>query len=148
LSKVETKIKDILLDIQKIHKEIVKLESEIDKNEKLIKEIQEEEQKHENEIEILNERIDERSEILKNRISSFQQAGGNISLLEVVLGAKNPLELISRVEAVTTMTGADQDLIDEQEEDLQKVELKVDELTQIRADIEGAQDELEYDLAE
>lgn len=148
LSKVETKIKDILLDIQEIHKEITQLESEIKENQKLIKDVQDQIKAHEQEIAIINERIDERTEILKNRISSFQQAGGNVSFLEVILGAKNPLELISRLDAVTTMIGADQELIDEQDEDLQKVELKVDELTQMKADFEGINDQLEYDIEE
>lgn len=148
LSKVETKIKEILLDIQKIHKEIVTIEKEIEENEKLISEVEGQINEHEKQIEIINERIAERSEILKNRISSFQHAGGNVSLLEVVLGAKSPLDLISRVEAVTTMTGADQDLIDEQEADLREVELVIDEMSQMKADLEGIHDQLEYDLKE
>lgn len=148
LSKVETKIKGILTDIKEIHKEIVELETEIKQNKKLIKEVEDDIVEQEGAIDLLNVRIDERSEILKNRISSFQQSGGNVNFLEVLLGAKSPLELISRVDAVTKMTGADQELIDEQEEDLAEVELKVDELTQMKADFEGIQDELEYDLEE
>lgn len=148
LSKVETKIKDILLDIEKIHKEIVKLEDEIKQNKTLIADVEKEITNHETEIEKINNRIDERNEILKNRIASFQHSGGNVKFLEVLLGSKSPLQFISRIDAVTTMTGADQELIEEQEADLQQVELKVDELDQMKADLEGIHDELEYDLKE
>lgn len=148
LTKVEKKIKEILLDIQKVHKEIVELESEIKKNENFIKEIHAEIKTYEKEIDKINERIAERSDILKSRISSFQQAGGNVNILEVILGAKSPLELISRVDAVTTMTGADQELIDEQEADLNEVEVKVADLDDMQIDLKEIQQLLENDLKE
>lgn len=148
LSKVEKKIKEILLEMQEIHEEIIKLEEEIKANKKVIKDVEKQMDEHEKEINQINERIKERNEILKNRISSFQQAGGNINLLEVLFGAKSPLDFISRVEAVTTMTSADQELIDEQEADRAEAQAKVDELEQIKADYEGIIDEIEYSLKE
>lgn len=148
LSKVEKKIKEILLEMQEIHEEIIKLEEEIKANKKVIKDVEKQMDEHEKEINQINERIKERNEILKNRISSFQQAGGNIHLLEVVFGAKSPLDFISRVEAVTTMTSADQELIAEQEADRAEAQAKVDELEQIKADYEGIIDEIEYSLKE
>lgn len=148
ISKVETNIKDILKDIQKIHNEIVALEAEVKENKALIKEVEGQINEHEAEVDKINKRIDERSEILKGRIASYQQSGGNIQFLEVLLGAKNISQFISRVESVTTMTGADQELIDEQAKDLIEVERVVDELNQMKADYEGIHDELEYNLRE
>ncbi len=148
LTKVEQKIKDILLEMNAINDKIVGFEAEIKENKKAIKKVKKQMDKHEKEIDAINERIDERNEILKNRISSMQQVGGNVSLLEVFLGAKSPIDFLSRVEAVTTMTKADQKLIDEQEADLQKVEEKMGELEQIKADHEGIIDQIEYSMEE
>lgn len=148
LSAVEQKIKSILLDIEKIHKEIVKLEIEIKENKKLIKEVEQKIAEYEEEIGIINDRIEERNEILKNRIASFQEAGGNVKFLEVVLGAKGMMELFSRVEAVTTMTNADQDLIDAQQRDLEEVEVKLAEQEDMKIDLEEIKERLDQNLAE
>lgn len=127
LSKAEKEIADILYEIKELDAEIKQLdlaikanEEEIKKNEKKIKELEEE-------IDELDEDIEKRTDILKERISSYQDSGGSIGFLEVVLGAKGFGDMISQVEAVTAITKADQELLKEIAEKRGSRELKVEE---------------------
>src|SRR5699024_2995532 len=77
------------------------------------------------EITLIEIEIEKRNEILKSRISSYQENGGNIQYLEVFLGSKDFTEFISRLSAVTTITNADADLIALQKNDKGLVEGKL-----------------------
>lgn len=131
LSKTEQKIADVLFDIEELNAEIKELEIALELNEKALKEakrniksLNKEIDELEEEITELEEKIDDRTEILKDRISAYQKTGGNINILEVILGSKNFSDMISRVSAVMKITNADQKIIDEQEEYKAKVEVK------------------------
>src|SRR5699024_10729325 len=103
--------------------EVKEFESELEDNDKQIKEIESTIEEYETEIDNINQRIEERNDILKDRISSFQENGGNVSYLEVLLGSRDFMELVSRVSAVTTITNADAELLEKQEEDKEVVEI-------------------------
>lgn len=110
-------------DITKTNKEIVKLEEEIA---------------------ILNDTIAKRTEVLAKRAQSFQESGGKVSYLEVLLGSEDFSDFIDRVFAVTQIANADSDLIKQHEQDKAAVEAKqaeVDqkliELTDKKAELEG-----------
>src|SRR5699024_11326942 len=62
------------------------------------------------EIDDLNEKIETRNDILKDRLSSYQEGGGNIDYLEVFLGSKDFSEFVSRLSAVTSIANADAEL--------------------------------------
>src|SRR5690625_1364901 len=146
LSKAEAEIADLLFDLEDLNAEISQLDEALDHNKKALKETEENIAQLEDDIAELEkniaelqERIDDRTEILKDRISSYQKTGGNINLLDVILGSKNFGDLISRVSAVTKITNADQDLIDQQEADKaevvkqqEAVEEKLDERSEER----------------
>src|SRR5699024_10572393 len=76
-----------------------------------------------------NVRIEERAEILKTRLSSYQ-TNGNISFIEVVLGSKGFNDFISRLDAVAKINKADTELIEQQEEDRKQVEALQDEVAE------------------
>src|SRR5699024_8853510 len=64
------------------------------------------------------------NEILKERLSSYQNSGGDVGYMEVIFGSKGFDEFISRFTAVTTITKADNKLIEEQKTAINKVEQK------------------------
>src|SRR5699024_10472403 len=68
--------------------------------------------------------IEERNEILKERLSSYQNTGGDLGYLEVIFGSAGFEDFISRFTAVTTITQADNELIEEQKKSMEKVEEK------------------------
>src|SRR5699024_3949963 len=65
-----------------------------------------------------------RNEILKERLSSYQNSGGDVGYMEVIFGSKGFDEFISRFTAVTTITKADNKLIEEKKTAINKVEQK------------------------
>ena len=124
LSKAESEVAEILFEIEKINEELKLVQSTLEENQSQQNEIKAEIKKYEEEIDELQkeidriqEEIDKRNEILKNRISSYQQNGGNIQFLEVLFGAKDFSDFISRISAVTTITKADAELIELQQKD-------------------------------
>src|SRR5699024_11498516 len=78
----------------------------------------------EEEIEVLKEEIESRNEILKECLSSYHNSGGDVGYMEVIFGSKEFDEFISRFTAVTTITKADNKLIEEQKTAINKVEQK------------------------
>src|SRR5699024_11026745 len=107
-------------------------------------------EKIQTEIDVINVRIQERGEILKTRLATYQQNGGNINYLEVLLGSKGFYDFISRVDAVTKITAADTELIEQQEADRQEVEElqevvqeKLEEQEEIKTELEGIQEVIE-----
>lgn len=100
-------------------------------------------------IAIIKDRIEKRNVILKKRALSFQETGGNVSYLDVLLGASSFSDLVDRVGAVTSLVEADQDLLKQHQADKQAVEekqasvqKKLDDLTAMKTDLEGMQAQL------
>lgn len=128
LSKAEKKVADIMQEIKEFDAEINQLETaikenekQVEKTEKEINKLEEEIDELQSEIDILQEEIDIRNGIIKDRIASYQANGGNISLLEIFYGVKDFNDFISRVSAVVTLTNADKELIEKNEEEKQLV---------------------------
>lgn len=143
LSKAESKIADILTEIKEINEEIQTLQYALDENENQIKKTEEQIETLEKEIDELNEKIEARNEIIKNRISSYQENGGNIQFLDVILGAEGFTDFISRVSTATTLTNADMDLIAENEKDKETVQVKLDEQEDAKAELQLQKDTIE-----
>src|SRR5699024_9526976 len=104
-------------------------------NEEAKNEVQEDIEAVEKEIESLEEKIEERFDILKERAKSYQKTGGNISYLEVLFGATDFNDFISRLNAVTAITDSDARLIEEQKKDKRKIEMKLEELESLEEEL-------------
>lgn len=137
LSVLEEKLKKTDEAIQENNKFIVRTEKDV-------KVTQGEIQKLEAEISILNETISKRIVVLKKRAQSFQESGGKVSYIEVLLGSENFSDFIDRVFAVTQIANADSDLIKQHELDKASVEekqaavdQKLAELTEEKTELEG-----------
>lgn len=150
LSKAEADIADVLIDLEELNKEIDQLNDALKYNEKMmdktkdhIKQLEDEIVVLEKEIEELEEKIELRSDILKDRIASYQKSGGNINYFDVIFGSKSFGELISRISAVTKITNSDQELIERQEEDKIEVESRKDQVEENLAEQNDLRVELE-----
>lgn len=151
LSKKEKEIVNVLGEIEALHEDIVETEKEIAEHNKHIAATEEKVMKYEDEfydlldeINELDKLIETRGEILNNRLVSYQEVGGDISYLEVLFNAKSFIDFISRVTSITAVTGADQQIIEQQIEDREEVERLQEEI----ADKLNAQEELLNDLEE
>ncbi|MGG0715989.1 NlpC/P60 family protein [Robertmurraya massiliosenegalensis] len=150
IQQVEQKIDETEAKIAELEKKIQKMNEAIEDNNNLIvsteKEIevtQAEIQKLNEEIAILNDTIEKRTEVLAKRAQSFQESGGKVSYIEVLLGSENFSDFIDRVFAVTQIANADSDLIKQHELDKAAVEEKQAEVDQKLAELTGKKEELE-----
>lgn len=135
LSKAEKEIVSIIEEIEEINAELSVLEEALKENERAVEEVESEMDLVQKEIDILEERIEERFIILGERAKSYQETGGNISYLEVILGAKSFSDFISRVQAITQITDSDAVIIEEQVKEQNVVEEKLFELEDLQAEL-------------
>lgn len=154
LSDAEAKIADVLIELEDLNKEINQVDKAMKENSKQMKKAksdiakkEQERDKLEAEIKKLEEAIEKRYNKLKERAVSYQESGGDVSYLEVVLGSKSFGEFINRVSAVNKITDADVNLMEEQEKDKKEVEKKkeqvqagLQELQALEAELKGMQD--------
>jgi peptidoglycan DL-endopeptidase CwlO len=151
IQQVEQKINETEDKLAELEKKIQKMDEAIKDNKALyvqteqdIEATQAEIAKLQEEIAVLNDTIAKRTEVLAKRAQSFQESGGKVSYVEVLLGSENFSDFIDRVFAVTQIANADSDLIKQHELDKAAVEEKqasVDqklvELTEKKEELEG-----------
>ncbi|PAE16540.1 hypothetical protein CHH91_07715 [Virgibacillus sp. 7505] len=113
LEKIDGKIGETNTKLADTESEISSLESDIDTLKK--------------EIADLEVRIEERHGLLKDRMHSLQKSGGQVKYLDVIMESKSFSDFLNRVDAVSTIMGADQDLMEAQQQDLEDVESKKSE---------------------
>lgn len=143
VTKAEKEVAALLKEINVTKKEIEEYNKTLEANEKAINEVTEEMNAVEEEIAYLEQKIEERFDILKERAKSYQSNGGNIGILEVIFGAKDFNEFISRLSAVTTITDSDAQLIEEQEKDKAEVEKKLAQLDDLKVELEQIRENTE-----
>ncbi|HJV17024.1 MAG TPA: NlpC/P60 family protein [Bacillales bacterium] len=93
-------------------------------------------------IKILNEKIEKRNIVLKERAQSFQETGGTVNYIDVILGAKSFGDFVERIGAVTSLVEADQGILKQQEVDKQEVENKQDSLSKNLSNLNAMKTEL------
>ena len=107
ISALATKIEDTNAEIVNVNTDISNATTEIKKLEK--------------EIAYLQQKIDERTALLEERARAIQ-ISGQISYLDVLLGANSFVDFIDRMSAVTTLLDADRKIMREQKNDQQTLE--------------------------
>lgn len=100
IDKTNAQIKEVNADIEKANAEIAELEKNIAELEK---------------------KIEERNELLEDRARAIQ-VSGNVSYIDVLLGASSFVDFIDRFSAVTTLLDADRKIMREQKADKAKLE--------------------------
>lgn len=101
------------------------------------------------EIKTLEDKIEKRDLVLRDRLRSIQQSGGQVRYIEVIFGAKSFGDLISRASAVNTIMDQDQQIMEEQAADKQlltenkvEVEEKKETVVAKKDELEGQKEEL------
>ena len=150
INETEAKIAELQEEQEKVNAEIKRIDLAIEDTSAKIREknaeietTNEEIEKLKEEIIVLQERIEKRTEILKERAVAFQQSGGAVSYLEVLLGSTSFGDFISRVSAVSTIMEADETLVKQHEEDKAALESAQKEVEEKLADLEAMKAELE-----
>lgn len=135
-SKLNEEIKSLDMKVSATSGKIQDKQTEVDQTKQNIEEAKKQ-------IAVVKERIKKRNELLKNRARSLQESGGMISYLDVLLGAQNFSDFISRMSAVSTIVDADKEIIKAAEKDMNLLEQKEAELNSDLQKLQSALSELE-----
>ncbi|WP_163539839.1 M23 family metallopeptidase [Gracilibacillus sp. YIM 98692] len=130
-------------EITETNNEIATIEGEIADTENDIQSLKEEITILQDEIETLEEKIEAREELLKKRLRSIQQSGGNINYLEIIFGAQNFGDFISRATAVTKIMDQDKSIMEQQQSDKEALEANKTQLEANKQELEDKQLALE-----
>jgi len=121
LNKEQTKMNSQIAQIEKAMKEN---DGKIKKAKKEITDTEKDMDSLKKKVKALEERIAKREGILKERALAFQESGGDVNYIEVLLGSRSFRELIDRVGAVAAIVEADQEILSQQEADKAELEKK------------------------
>jgi peptidoglycan hydrolase CwlO-like protein len=114
-SDVKEQMTRIDMSIGDTHKKISEKTAELEETKAEITRLQEE-------IKVTKERIEKRNELLKERARNYQETGGMVSYLDVLMGSHNFSDFIDRANAVATIMEADQDILKQHEADKKSLE--------------------------
>lgn len=141
LNRLDVAVSDTLAKIEEKTKQIEDTNIEIEKLQA--------------EIVVLIERINKRNEMLKDRARNFQETGGMVSYLDVLVGAKSFGDFVDRASAVATIVEADQDILKQHQADKDmleqkqtKVKTELASLEKMRGDLEGMKEKLNSQISE
>ena len=144
LMKRHDQIETLQEEQQQVNKEINRIDlaigdttTKISEKNAQIEEINVEIEKLNLEIEELIKRIEERNELLKERAVSYQESGGMVSYIDVLVGAQSFSDFIDRVGAVAVILDADQSILKEQNADKEALEQKQAKVKSDLAELEN-----------
>ena len=143
ISSLQAQRADVEAQIAKLEQAINDNNAKIDETNTQITETLTEIDNMKKEIAVIEERIAKRSEVLKERAVSYQENGGQVKYLEVILGSSSFGNFIDRVGAVATIVGADHDLLADHEADKKALEEKQKSVEEKLADLNNTKVELD-----
>lgn len=147
-TEVTNEINQIDQELAQTQAELKAKETEIENTNKEIKETTEEIEQLKVDIEDLKVRIEKREELLKNRLRTLQQSGGDISYLQVIMGSQSFGDFLNRATAVTKIMDQDKDIMETHAAEKQELEDKQKEVEEKKASLEEKKASLEDQKAE
>lgn len=155
INKLKGEQKNVGEEIKRLDFAIGDAENKISEKTSEIAATKEEIKELQGDIKVLEERIAKRNDTLKDRARSYQESGGMVSYIDVLMGAQSFSDFIDRVGAVATIVEADTDILKEHqadkdllEEKRTKVEKDLASLEQMLKDLENMKKELSTQKAE
>jgi peptidoglycan DL-endopeptidase CwlO len=153
LSKANQDLNSVQDELGKLYEQLARAEQAIQDNQNMIVKTEQdmadanaEIQKLESEVAILKAAIEKRNDVLKERAQTYQETGGNVRYLDVLLGSTSFSDFVDRVGAVAKIMNADRGLLEQHEADKNSIEekqasvqTKLAELTSMKTELEGMQ---------
>ncbi|WP_428908213.1 NlpC/P60 family protein [Niallia sp. Krafla_26] len=143
-------------EVEKLNQWIIEINRELQKNIRQVNELEKQLNNTqtqitglESEINEIKERIEKGNDILRERVQYYQKNGENNTYLQVVFGSNDFSDFIERVDSVSTIVQADQELLRKQyhekqelEKKLTLIQIKREESSKIKEQIEQTQSDL------
>ncbi|MFP7734142.1 murein hydrolase activator EnvC family protein [Priestia aryabhattai] len=142
LKEVQEKQKSEEAEITRLDSEVGQTNADIHSREAEVEQAKRDIEKLKNEINVVKKRIEKRNELLKKRARALQENGGSVDYIDVLLGSESFGDFISRMSAVSTIVGADRDLLMQHEADKQAKELKETKVQNKLTEVNQALEEL------
>ncbi|GGE81685.1 murein hydrolase activator EnvC family protein [Priestia taiwanensis] len=122
VNELATEMAKLAEELRLMDEKLAETEQQVEEKREVVTKTKEEIEKLKEEIIELEKRIELRTEILKQRAVSFQEQGGGVPYLDVVLSAESFADLITRIDSVAKIMQADNEIVRQNEEDLSQVE--------------------------
>ncbi|GEN82959.1 peptidase [Sporosarcina luteola] len=139
----ENRIEKILGQISALNKEIEETNANINRVIDKINKTNEEITELKASIADLEKKIAERDVVLRERVRAMQVKGGNVSYIDVLLGANSFADFIDRFSAVSTLMDADRDIMRKQQEDIEQLETEKALVEKKLAELEESKEKLD-----
>ncbi|PLS04365.1 peptidase M23 [Neobacillus cucumis] len=133
LQNQQTDVKD---EITRLDKAITDSTNKINETNAKLESTKAEILKLQGEMEVIKDRIEKRNLLLKDRARSYQETGGMVNYIDVLMGATSFSDFVDRANAVVTIMQADQAILKEHEADKQELETKQEQVKANLASIE------------
>ncbi len=131
-----------LEELEVLEVELNRTVEEIETKEDEINETEDKAQQAARELKAAEKRVQERDRLLKTRVRAMYESGGNISYIEVLLGASSFGDFLQRVDFITTIIHHDQNLLEEHIRDQKMIAQKKKEIEQLLVQLEEQLEEL------
>ncbi len=136
ISNLQGQQADVKSEMKRLDYAITDATNKINEKTTKIEETKGEITKLQEEIQIIKERMEKRNELLKDRARSYQETGGVVNYLDVLMGSTSFSDFIDRANAVATIVQADQEILKQQEADKVELEQKQGQLEKDLASLE------------
>ncbi|TYR80528.1 peptidase [Priestia megaterium] len=143
LSRLQAEQEKLVLQIDRLKLAAEENNKKARETENNIKETAAKVNKLEKEIKLLEEKLSERNEILKERARALQESGGNVEYIQVLLGSSSFSDFVDRTLAVSTIMGADRNILTETKEMQDNLKSKQSDVKEKLADLENMKVELD-----
>ncbi|RYM04607.1 hypothetical protein EWH99_09870 [Sporolactobacillus sp. THM7-7] len=147
-TELSEKQKALQTELDRVNKKQLSLTGDIGDTQEGINKTKSKIESLQNEIKAIQKRIDERKELLKDRLVSMYKNGGSVNYLEVLLGSKDFGDFIDRSKALYTITTQDHNIITDQQRDQQTVKEKKVAVEKKQAENVAKMAKLQKQLAE
>ncbi len=142
LDEIKAEQKDVLADIETLSNEIDKLEKEIKELNSQIKELNNKIEETEEEIEEKQKQMEERRDILIARSVAIYETG-NITMLDVLLGAQDISDFLSKYYMMSEIAEYDNNLLEQIKKQKEEIETIKEQLEQDKVKVEENKKQVE-----
>lgn len=119
---VSAEIQGLQQELQDINSIVAENEAEIARVQQSIKETNELIEQKKEEIIQLEDRVLARKDVMRNRVVSIQENENTHVIVDILINSENLAELLEKMQAVSTLLNADQDILQIQQKDLEQIE--------------------------
>lgn len=119
---VSAEMQGLQQELQSINSIVVENEAEIARVQQSIAETNELIEQKKEEIIKLEDKVLARKDIMRNRVVSIQENENTHVIVDILINSESLAELLERMQAVSTLLNADQDILQIQQKDLEQIE--------------------------